>query len=96
MNDIQKHPTSPAGVWFALAGKTHLAEYRYNPETLEFDLQFKGSPQCYRYIGVTIETVAGFQKSGQRDSTYSYGEYFVNKIKEPHHQCRKLTEEEAK
>ena len=95
MNKTTNHPTSPVGVWFALAGKTHLAQYRYNPETLEFDLQFKGNDQAYRYSNVAIETVNGFRDCSKKDSLYSHGEFFVNRIKNAY-ECRKLSEDEAK
>jgi hypothetical protein len=88
------HPTSSVGVWFAVVS-SNLVQYRYNTKTLDFDVQFKGNPVCYRYSDVSLEIVHGFQDSGRKDSTYSKGEYFVNRIKNAH-EFRKLTEEEAK
>lgn len=101
MNDTQKHPTNPAGEWFAITGKGHLAEYRYDPKTRELDVKFKGNPSPYRYGPVSIEMANDFKSCPDERKVGSVeltkGEFLSRYVKaDTSIAYRKLTEEEAK
>lgn len=68
MNTTGKHPTNPSGEWFVVSGKSNVAQYRYDPSTKFFDVQFHGTPTVYRYKNVPSQVFEAFRAAESKGS----------------------------